>query len=58
MQCKSAGEGRKSDKGGNAPRGRDDFEDNTRCRCGRGKYSDATSCGACGDGYPDNWLNR
>ncbi len=58
IQCKADGKGKQSGGTGNAPKGRDDYEDNTRCRCGRGKYWDATSCGVCDNGYPDNWLNR
>ncbi len=57
MKCKADGKGKESG-GGKAPRGRDDYEDRTRCGCGRGKYADATSCGVCDNGYPDNWLNR
>lgn len=56
MKCKADKKGSK--ESGKAPKGRDDYEDNTRCKCGRGKYWDATSCGVCDNGYPDNWLNR
>ncbi len=57
LECKKSSD-QHQNSGKKAPKGRDDYEDNTRCRCGRGKYHDASSCGVCDLAYPENWLNR